>query len=235
MVCPGFLRQNALKNSTIKSYKGNLPGKYAVNDSFLIKAVVTQKTLFLDPTLRLGGFYELAIQICPSVERTPVELYQDYFWQLDLIDGPFDANCDRTAIDYEHYSQQGLLTLESYTIPFKLFNIREQEPIESGFSWLTVSFYTTAIEHVFGSTYGNWLDDVNAPPVLHQFLVDLLTRLFRLYPFQLALVGFEVSGECYLDDLKTGSVHHPQSEIYISRSHVAEINVAYRDSINLAD
>jgi hypothetical protein len=41
-----------------------------------------QRDIFLDKDLRCGGFYELAIQVCPSTNNDPIKLYTDFIWTL---------------------------------------------------------------------------------------------------------------------------------------------------------
>lgn len=50
------------------------------------------KEIFLDKDLRCGGFYELAIQVCPSSDNDPIKLYTDFIWTLNNVSGPFDED-----------------------------------------------------------------------------------------------------------------------------------------------
>ena len=90
------------------------------------------KSLFQNDDLRSGGFYELCIQVCPSIETKPIELYTNYLWTLANIEGPFDKDFNKIQIPSEYYELEGLLTLDHFIIPFKTFNIQEHEPIETG-------------------------------------------------------------------------------------------------------
>lgn len=95
----------------------------------------------------------MCLQVCPSIDQRPIQFYTDYIWTLDNVDGPYDSEFNRIAVDIEQFEHQGILTLGEYSIPFKTFNIREQEPIETGFNWFDISFYTAAIESIFGQEY----------------------------------------------------------------------------------
>ncbi|MBE0661137.1 MAG: hypothetical protein IH597_01615 [Bacteroidales bacterium] len=161
-----------------------------------------EKEIFQRDDLRTGGFYELCIQVCPSIDNKPIELYINYIWTLDNVKGPFDKDFNKTEIDINNFEHQGLITLDNSLIPFKTFNIREEEPIEAGFNWFDISFYTAAIEYVFGEEYKTWTEKPKCPPQIERFFDSLIKQLFKIYKFKLAIIDFEVSGQYYLDDLK---------------------------------
>jgi len=50
------------------------------------------KDIFLDKDLMCGGFYELALQVCPSIDNEPIQLYTDYIWSLENVEGPYHDN-----------------------------------------------------------------------------------------------------------------------------------------------
>lgn len=112
-----------------------------------------KKNIFLDKDLRCGGFYELAIQVCPSIDNDPIKLYTDFIWTLNNVSGPFDEDFNTIQTDIEIFQHRGLIRLDNFVIPFLTYNVRETEPIETGFNWFDICFYTAAIEHVFGSEY----------------------------------------------------------------------------------
>ncbi len=159
--------------------------------------------ILLDKELRTGGFYELAIQVCPSADNEPIRLYTDCIWTLKNVDGPFDVNNNSIPIDIVNIQHIGILHLDNYAIPFMTYNIREDEPVETGFNWFDICFYTAAIEKVFGSEYQTWTENPKVPIELKKFFSTILKQLYEIYPFQLAILDFEVSGQYYLDNLKT--------------------------------
>ena len=161
------------------------------------------KNLFLNKELRAGGFYELAIQVCPSSDNEPIRRYTNFIWTLDKVQGPFDDNFDKIQTDIKNNRHNGILRLGEFEIPFMTYNIREEEPIETGFNWFDICFYTAAIENVFGSEYETWTEIPKAPKQLDDFLIMTLKTLYKIYPLKLAILGFEVSGQYYLDNLKT--------------------------------
>lgn len=159
------------------------------------------KDIFIDKDLRCGGFYELAIQVCPSIDNDPIKLYTDFIWTLDNVSGPFDEDFKTIKTDIENFQHRGLIRLDNFDIPFMTYNVRETEPIETGFNWFDICFYTTAIEHVFGSEYQTWTENPKVPRQLTDFFVKTLKDLYKIFPFKLAMLDFEVSGQYYLDDL----------------------------------
>jgi hypothetical protein len=159
--------------------------------------------ILLDKELRTGGFYELAIQVCSSADNEPIKLYTDFIWTLKNVEGPFDVNNNSIKIDIVNIQHLGILHLDNYSIPFMTYNIREDEPVETGFNWFDICFYTAAIEKVFGSEYQTWTENPKVPITLKKFFTTVLKQLYKIYPFQLAILDFEVSGQYYLDNLKT--------------------------------
>jgi hypothetical protein len=160
------------------------------------------KNLFLDKEIRLGGFYELAIQVCSSAENEPIKKYTDFIWALDNVQGPFDDNYNKIETDIDIFSNTGIIKIDDFELPFLTYNVRETEPIETGFNWFDICFYTAAIEKVFGSEYQTWIEKPKSPQQLDDFFFTTLKELFKIYPFKLAILGYEVSGQHYLDNLK---------------------------------
>ncbi len=160
-----------------------------------------EKEIFQRKDLKTGGFYELSIQVCPSIDNEPIEKYTDYIWSLDNVIGPFDYDFEEIKVDCNNFEHNGLLRLDKYVIPFKTYNIREDEPIETGFNWFDICFYTSAIEHVFGADYKTWTEKSKCPPQIEYFFKSIVTGLFNVYSFKLAIIDFEVSGQYYLSDL----------------------------------
>jgi len=159
------------------------------------------KDIFLDKDLRCGGFYELAIQVCPSIDNDPIKLYTDFIWTLNNVSGPFGEDFKTIQTDIENFQHRGLIRLDNFDIPFMTYNVCETEPIETGFNWFDICFYTAAIEHVFGSEYQTWTENPKVPKELTDFFIKTLKDLYKIFPFELAMLDFEVSGQYYLDDL----------------------------------
>ncbi len=179
-----------------------------------------KKDIFLDKDLRCGGFYELAIQVCPSIDNKPIKLYTDFIWTLSNVSGPFDENFENLPTNIENFQHRGLIRLDNFDIPFMTYNVRETEPIETGFNWFDICFYTAAIEHVFGSEYKTWTENPKLPRQLTGFFNKTLKDLYELFPFKLAMLDFEVSGQYYLDDLKKVLTNNwSTSNFYVGRKN----------------
>lgn len=178
-----------------------------------------KKNLFLDDKLRTGGFYELCIQVCPSIDNEPIKLYTDFLWSLDNVEGPYDNEFNRTTIDIK-YEHRGLLTVDNKLIPFKTFNIREEEPIETGFNWFDISIYTSAIEQVFGDKHKTWTENPNPPKAIIDFYHWTMRELYKIYPFKLAFIDFEISGQYYLDDLKGKIENWTKTRFYVGQENI---------------
>ena len=182
------------------------------------------KDIFLDKDLRCGGFYELAIQVCPSIDNEPIQRYTDYIWSLENVRGPYDDNFNLIPSDIEIFQHRGLIQLGEYEIPFMTYNVRETEPIETGFNWFDVCFYTAAIEHVFGAEYQTWTENPKVPKELSDFLRKTMKELYKIYPFQLSMLDFEVSGQYYLEDLGKPLTNNWQtSAFYVGQDKLEQI------------
>ncbi|MCU0436004.1 MAG: hypothetical protein MUC87_21275 [Bacteroidia bacterium] len=185
--------------------------------------------ILFDKKLRTGGFYELAIQVCPSADSEPVKQYTDYIWSLDNVAGPFDVNSNPIPIDILNISHDGILNLGSYSIPFLTYNIREDQPVETGFNLFDICFYTSAIENVFGAEYQTWTENPKVPSELEKFFATIVKKLYEIYPFQLAILGFEVSGMYYLNDLKTELIPDCEtSRFFVGQDNYELISIANR-------
>lgn len=176
--------------------------------------------LFFDKELRTGGFYELSIQVCPSTDNEPIKLYTDFIWKLKNVEGPFDNDFKSISVDIQNIEHKGILHLDDYVIPFMTYNIREDEPIETGFNWFDICFYTAAIEKVFGSEYLTWTENPKVPVQLKNFFTTTIKKLHEIYPFQLAIGDFEVSGQYYLENLST----ELNNEWLVSKFYVGQEN-----------
>ncbi|MBC7921443.1 MAG: hypothetical protein H7Z75_10200 [Ferruginibacter sp.] len=193
------------------------------------------KELFCDKSIRCGGFYELCIQVCLSVDTKPIETYTNHIWKLENVDGPYDNEFNKITVNIENYEHQGIIQIDKYLIPFRTFNIREQEPVETGYNWFDISFHTAAIESVFGNEYQTWIENPNPPKILQNFLLNAMKKLFNLYSFQLAFIDYEVSGQYYLGDLKNKLNYSIPVQFFIGRENFNQIAEENRNLIKIID
>lgn len=194
-----------------------------------------KKEIFLNEELRCGGFYELCIQVCPSSNMEPIKKYTDYIKSLSNIEGPFNEDFELVNTNIENFVHQWILNINKYSIPFKTYNIHENNPIETGFNWFDVSFYTSTIEKVFEIKNQNWTENPKCPELLNEFLRKIMYDLNDIYKFKLAMIDFEISGEYYLSDLTTDFKNWTNSKFFINsrETHlILEKNIKYIEIIN---
>jgi len=191
------------------------------------------KDIFLNEDLRIGGFYELSIQVCASIDNDPIKKYTDYLWSLKNIDGPYDKDFHKIPVDINTFRHEGILHLDNFSIPIISYNIRETEPIETGFNWFDICFYTAAIEKVFGPEYITWTENPNCPELLYTFFMNTMKKLYELYPFELAFIDFECSGRFYLDDLKNEMEGFTTYDFFIGRQNQNLILEKYRKFVKV--
>src|SRR4051812_35991163 len=107
-----------------------------------------RRDIFINPRLRKGGYFELAIQVSPGIDNDSIPLYKKYFWSLPNVEGPFDTDMNHVSLSSSAYSDEGVLRLGELLLPFKTYYIKEAEPLETGFNWFDISFFTITIDHV---------------------------------------------------------------------------------------
>ena len=180
----------------------------------------SKKELFLDKKLKTGGFYELSIQVCPSTNNLPIKLYTEYLWSQKNVEGPFDMEFDKIKVELENIQHNGILNLENYSIPFMTYNIREDEPIETGFNWFDICFYSEAIEKIFGEEYTTWTVIQNCPKLITDFLNSTVKSLYEIYSFELAMIDFEISGQYYLEDLRNELENLTNVKFYVGKENI---------------
>jgi hypothetical protein len=195
--------------------------------------MIDAKNIFFDRELRCGGFYELAIQVCPSTNNEPIKLYSEYVWSLQNVHGPYDDNFSHVQVDIATFRHEGLIKL-NHLLPFITYNVRETEPIETGFNWFDIGFYSAAIEHIFGSEFQTWSETPVIPQELSKFLFETMISLYHIYPFELAMIGYEVSGQYYLHDLtKPLNNNWTASNIYVGKNNFTQVAVENQKMINI--
>ncbi|UZO79651.1 hypothetical protein NBT05_11885 [Aquimarina sp. ERC-38] len=178
--------------------------------------MIKTKDIFQNEKLRCGGFYELCIQVCPSLDMEPIKRYTDFIKSLENVDGPFNKNFEVTDIKIENFEHEWILNLDNYSIPFKTFHIHETESIETGFNWFDVCFYTSTIEEIFGAEYQTWNENPKYPTELTEFLRKTMFDLNGIYKFQMAMIDFEISGQYYLADLNTNFNNWTNSNFFVN-------------------
>jgi len=197
--------------------------------------MTNRKDIFLNQNIRCGGFYELSIQVCQSNDNRPIENYTNFIWTKDNVSGPYDDNFRQVDINNENNQHQGILTLSDFSIPFKTFSTCEQNPIETGYNWFDISFYTATLDYAFALDNTHWSEKDTCPAILKAFLLDTLKALYSIYPFLLATIDFEISGQYYLDNLKDGLDNWTNSEFYVGKINYDSIKNDYKKYVTVID
>ena len=182
------------------------------------------KELFLDNNIRLGGFFELSIQTIPDINIDSIRIYGEHIWKLGKIDGPYDSMFAKSNFNAKDDCHEGILHLESHSIPFISYGIRcdKSNPLDA--DWFDICFYTSTIEKVFGKEYCTWSEHPNIPTEISQFFSETAKYLYQLQPFQMAISGFEVSGSCSLPELISTPFDFSNCNLYIGREQAELIN-----------
>jgi len=197
------------------------------------------KTLLFDKEARCGGFYELCIQVCPSIDNSPITLYTDFLWTQSNIEGPFEETWNgytNSKLEYENAINNGVLTLDKYSIPFLTYNVREESPIETGFNWFDICFYEETLNKVF--KVENIFAEENSyyKKVIDTYLTKLMKDFYQVYPFQLAMIDFEISGQYYLDNLIKGDLNNwTNTKYFIGQQNLADIKEEYKSLVTIVD
>lgn len=147
----------------------------------------------------------------------PIKKYTDFIKSLENIDGPLNRNFELTTVEIDNLEHEWILNLNNYSIPFKTFNIHETVPIETGFNWFNICFYTSTIEEIFGAEYQTWTENPKCPPELTEFLRKTMFDLNGIHKFQMAMIDFEISGQYYLADLNTDFNNWTNSKFFVNK------------------
>ena len=163
----------------------------------------------------------------------PIEKYSNYIKSLEYVDGPFDNNFEPIELNIENSEHQWILNLKNLSVPFKTFNIRETEPIETGFNWFDISFYTATIEELFGQEYQTWTENPKYPKELIEFFNNTMLELNKVYKFQLAMIDFEISGQYYLADLGTEFDNWTNSRFFVNQKNASLIAERNKNKVTI--
>lgn len=162
------------------------------------------KSVFLDKEFKGGDFYELSMKITQSVDNNVVKIYTDYIWNLDNVYGPYDSDFNLIQTDVTIFQHNGVLRLDDYYIPFMTFCINDSESNEKGNTVFDICIDTTAVVRIFGSEYELWMGS-DVPKQLSDFFYSIAKQLYKCYPFQLGILGWEVSSGRYNLDYLTSN------------------------------
>lgn len=155
-----------------------------------------------------GSYYELAIEFYPRGDDARLLRAVAAMWASPLLHGPWPEReqLGRTPaspqrLDAEGFNRlYGVLHLpQGTTIGCGSLTVRE----EQGADWLDFYLPMGMLERMFPITYP--LDRARNPwrSSVDQVLVDMAGRVYQAAPFDLALIGEEVSGSASARALTT--------------------------------
>jgi len=189
------------------------------------------KEIYLNNEYKKGGFYELSIQVCPNNNFNPIQKYTNYIWDLDYVYGPLDKNYNLINVNNKkNIFNNGILIINEYEIPFLTMNICE----DTGYNWFNISICVGVIEKIFGNEYIVWNENPNIPKILKIFHKDIIKELYKIFPFELGISGFQVSGIKYLEDLIKTEFKKGNSTIYyIGNNNYERLSTNNKNNVEL--
>ena len=165
--------------------------------------------LFTAPYAWAGGFYELAVELGPrSDERLQAAL--EAIWRREGLDGCYE-DCDVEPSDQPQIAPTletrlfGVATMpKGQQVACGTIIVREDEGPDWICFYLPLGALNTAYD-VGGYPFGGGSSSRPWREPLDDWLVRIAAAVFVAAPFPLALIGHEVSGTDYTDEVqKTG-------------------------------
>lgn len=196
--------------------------------------MLSKKELFSIIPDEFSGYYELSIQIKENGVTNPFLDYSDYWWNQDEVEGPYDVDFNRISFSPDQTELNGILTLGNTYLPFKIsYNQWIWSTAENVRCFkYTISFSSEHIEQVFGEEHKVWRTAKDSPLVLQSQLEKTLQELYKIYPFEIAVIGFEIRELATLELLIQGSTDDTDSSFYVDSRIYATINDASKQRVN---
>ena len=94
----------------------------------------------------------------------------------------------------------GYIEIEDKKVPFKTFNIPEEG--EGGSNWLDICIYTAIYEEILGKEFQTWAIVGKWHEGFDKRLIQILEELNSIQKIRIGVIGFEISGMYYLQNLK---------------------------------
>ena len=179
-----------------------------------------QKEAFLAQENWYGSHYELAIEYYPAANNQSLLKAIQAIWQFPRLSGPWFEKTSfggppdmlQTLESEGGLVLYGLLEVDkSQQIGCLISMVREQD----GSDWLDFCIPTGMLELAFNVIYPLLVDDNPWIPRVDQILLDIAETVYQSSPFNLAIIGEEVSGyvtanDITRDDLERGGYIVPQ-------------------------
>lgn len=195
--------------------------------------MLSKKELFAIIPDEFSGYYELSIQVKENGLMNPFLDYNNYWWNQDEVEGPFDADFNQISLPSDQTNFNGMLTLGDFHLPFKTsYNpwIWASDDDVKSYKY-TISFSSELIELVFGEAHTVWKTAKNSPQVLQSYLEKTLRELYKISPFEIAVIGFEIRELASLELLIQGSTDDTDSSFYVDPLVHLSINDANKQRV----
>jgi len=195
------------RNRVISSVSRFHKNAIAFNQEQVIYRVKSlQKETFLAQENWYGSYYELAIEYYPVGNDESLLKAVQAIWESPYLSGPWfeetsfgnSADMLQSLENEGGHLLYGLLQVEkNIEVGCLICLVREEE----GSDWLDFCIPTGMLELVFNVEYPLLID--NNPWMLgvDQILLDIAKKAYRRSPFELAIIGEEVSGYVVANDI----------------------------------
>ena len=174
-----------------------------------------------------GGFYELAIQIGTHGNDAAILDLLNAIWSQTEITGPYKENdiepssqqIISTSSDERHYYGVIRLTDEQLLVCGTYVVKENCEP--GGSDWVLLYAPAQEVQWKLGGS-GDW--DIVQPELfpLVNYFVRVADVAYEKRPFQMALIGFEASGETYAETITAKEVGTPWMGVLLPKGHRLE-------------
>lgn len=196
--------------------------------------MLSKQDLFSIIPDEFSGYYELSIQVNENGVTNPFLEYSNYWWNQDDVEGPYDVDFNPIPFSPDQTELNGILTLGNVYLPFKISYYQwiwsSAENVRS-FKY-SISFSSEHIELVFGEEHKVWKTAKNSPLVLQIQLEKTLRKLYQIYPFEIAVIGFEIRELATLELLIQGTTDDTDSSFYVDPRIYATINDDCKHRVN---
>ncbi|WP_437726967.1 hypothetical protein [Sorangium sp. So ce861] len=159
------------------------------------------RSTYLREDVWRGSYFELALEIGPAGDDSRAKRALEALWQHPALLGPWEREDEFGSdpiVPVLHPSPLlGCLRFDDVELACMSWFIRE----EAGSDWLDLSIPTGMLEAAYGAS--SPLDAQKDPWLvrLERLLATIGARIFEVEPFQLGLLGEEVSGASSASDL----------------------------------
>ena len=163
--------------------------------------------IFTDNDAWTGGFYELGIEV-GGRDDARLEVALKAIWQARVLEGCWldrttePVSSSRVAPNFSSAKEghlYGIATLPNFTRVGCATCVVREELLD----WLNFYIPMGALETAYparGFPFGS-ADSTQWRQELDHWFVELARKVFTAVPYKLALIGHEISGEAYSDEI----------------------------------